>query len=151
MKEWDHDHDRDVDQVIGDFFVRRALFEELNGFDERFSVYFEKVDVCYRVRKSGWRSIYLSGAVAFHAGGGTFGQVKYKRLFYSLRSRLLYGFKHFSYFSAYVLLVVALLGKLFSRILFTFRGRNIVDLGNTLRGYCVLFLNLPKILKNFRK
>ena len=82
MKEWDHDYDRDVDQVIGAFFlVRSVLFEELKGFDERFFVYFEEVDVCYRARQAGWRSVYLATARAFHTGGGTSQQVKAARLF----------------------------------------------------------------------
>ena len=57
----------------------------------------------------------------------------------------------FPIFFACVILVVTLFFKSFSRILFTFRGGNFVDLCNTLRGYGMLFLNLPKTLKNFRK
>ena len=89
--------------------------------------------------------------VAFRADGVTFRKVKAKRLFNSLRSRLLYGFKHCSYFSAYVILVVALFVKPFSRMIFTFRGNKFVDLGNALRGYGMLSLTLPKILKKLRK
>ena len=36
-------------------------------------------------------SLYLADVQAFHAGGGTSNQVKARRLFYSLRSRLLYA------------------------------------------------------------
>src|SRR5204863_87072 len=36
MVEWDHGHDREVDQVMGAFFlVRRSVYEALSGFDER--------------------------------------------------------------------------------------------------------------------
>ena len=88
---------RDVDQVIGAFFlIRRPLFDALGGFDERFFVYFEEVDLSYRARLAGWRSAYFAGAEAFHHGGLSSGQVKAARLFYSLRSRLLYADKHFS-------------------------------------------------------
>lgn len=88
---------RDVDQVIGAFFlIRRRLFESLGGFDERFFVYFEEVDLSYRARLAGWRSAYFAGAEAFHHGGLSSGQVKAARLFYSLRGRLLYADKHFS-------------------------------------------------------
>ncbi len=46
MLEWDHGDSREVDQVMGAFFlVRRALFETLGGFDERFFVYFEEADL----------------------------------------------------------------------------------------------------------
>jgi N-acetylglucosaminyl-diphospho-decaprenol L-rhamnosyltransferase len=95
MKEWDHKETRRVDQVIGAFFlIRGHLFEQLDGFDERFFVYFEEVDLAWRARKAGWSSLYLAEARAFHKGGGTSDQVKAQRLFYSLRSRLAYFDKH---------------------------------------------------------
>jgi GT2 family glycosyltransferase len=97
MGEWDHGQSRQVDQVIGAFFlVRRDLFENLGGFDERFFVYFEEVDFSFRASLAGFSSFFLSDVHAFHAGGGTSGQVKAKRLFYSLRSRILYASKHFA-------------------------------------------------------
>lgn len=97
MLEWDHGHTRAVDQVIGAYFmVRRALFESLAGFDERFFVYFEEVDFAWRARQAGWASVYLADARAYHRGGGTSDAVKDVRLFYALRSRLRYGHKHFA-------------------------------------------------------
>jgi GT2 family glycosyltransferase len=97
MSEWDHQSSRDVDQVIGAFFLtRRNIFESLGGFDERFFVYFEEVDLSYRSRLAGFRSHYIAEAQAYHKGGGVSEQVKAHRLFYSLRSRILYARKHFS-------------------------------------------------------
>lgn len=95
MRDWAHDSSRQVDQVIGAFFlVRGALFRQLGGFDERFFVYFEEVDFAYRARQLGWTSLYLSTASAYHKGGGTSEQVRAHRLFYALRSRLQYFNKH---------------------------------------------------------
>ncbi|MFS2100299.1 glycosyltransferase family 2 protein [Variovorax sp. Varisp85] len=152
MDEWDHANDREVDHVIGAFFlVRRELFESLAGFDERFFVYLEDLDISYRARKAGWRSVYLASAQAFHAGGGTSGQIKAGRLFYALRSRLFYAFKHFSPVSAWVLAGATLFIEPVSRSVFSiFRG-GLKDLGNTLRGYGMLWRALPTILKNSRK
>ena len=88
---------RDVDQVIGAYFVmRRPLFESLGGFDERFFVYFEEVDLSLRARLAGFRSMFFAGATAYHTGGLSSDQVKAARLFYTLRGRLLYAWKHFS-------------------------------------------------------
>ena len=101
MEDWSHDQTRDVDHVIGAFyFVRRAVFEELGGFDERFFMYLEDLDFSLRARRSGWHSRYLADVHAFHAGGGASRQVKDRRLFYSLRSRLLFSAKHFGRFAA---------------------------------------------------
>ena len=101
------DTTRDVDQVIGAFFlIRRHVFEALGGFDERFFVYYEEVDLSLRARQRGHRSMYFSGAEAYHRGGLSSEQVKATRLFYSLRSRLLYAFKHFSRVGAWLAVVV---------------------------------------------
>jgi N-acetylglucosaminyl-diphospho-decaprenol L-rhamnosyltransferase len=93
---------RVVDQVIGAFFlIRRHVFEALGGFDERFFVYFEEVDLSYRAKAAGWRSMYFAGAEALHHGGLSSDQVKAARLFYTMRSRLLYADKHYSPLSAW--------------------------------------------------
>lgn len=95
MREWDHRDSRQVDQVIGAFFlIRGPLFRQLGGFDERFFVYFEEVDLARRASLAGWNSHFLADVRAFHKGGGTSDQVKAHRLFYSLRSRLAYFDKH---------------------------------------------------------
>lgn len=152
MGEWDHANDREVDQLIGAFFmIRRSIFEKLNGFDERFFVYFEEVDLSYRASQSGWRSVYLAGAQAFHAGGGTSAQVKASRLFYSLRSRLLYSFKHFSFLSAWALVGITLFIEPVSRAVFSLMRGGLEDFRNTLRGYGMLWREIPKILKYSRK
>lgn len=86
-----------VDQVIGAFFlIRREVFIRCNGFDERFFVYFEEVDLSLRAKQLGYASYFLSDVAAFHKGGGCSEQVKAARLFYSLRSRVLYAQKHYS-------------------------------------------------------
>ena len=97
MTEWDHSASREVDHVMGAFYlVRAGVFSTLGGFDESFFVYFEDLDFSLRARQAGWRSYYLADARAYHKGGGTSAAVKSTRLLYSLRSRLCYARKHFS-------------------------------------------------------
>jgi len=146
--EWDHGSTKQVDQVIGAFFlVRLELFLSLEGFDERFYVYFEEVDFSFRAHKQGWSSVFLAGAKAFHAGGGTSHQVKAHRLFYVLRSRLLYGFKHFRRWQAWILVGLTLAVEPFSRSLFALFSGGISALRDTWRGYIMLYSDIPSILK----
>jgi GT2 family glycosyltransferase len=145
MVEWDHSQLRNVDQVIGAFFlVRHELFTSLQGFDERFFVYFEEVDFSYRARRAGWCSVYLAGAQAFHAGGGTSRQVKARRLFYSLRSRLLYAFKHFSLGGAVLVLIATLLVEPFSRSGYGLLRGSGLAIKETLGAYAMLWRWLPQ-------
>ena len=147
MLDWDHSQTSTVDHVIGAFFfVRRNVFEALEGFDERYFVYLEDIDLSFLARKRGWKSMYLADAQAYHAGGGTSRQIKDTRLFYSLRSRLLYGLKYFPLWQVWVLFTVTLVIEPVSRAIFSlFRG-GMRDLGNTWRGYGKLYRDLPNIL-----
>lgn len=98
LTEFDHAHNRDVPHVIGAFYmVRRELFERLGGFDERFYVYLEDLDLSVRVGRAGYRIHFLADAHVTHTGGGTSDAIKATRITYSLHSRILYGFKHFSW------------------------------------------------------
>jgi hypothetical protein len=147
MKDWDHGHTAEVDQVMGSFFmIRRKLFEALDGFDERFFVYFEEVDLSFRARSMGYKSVYLADAQAYHAGGGTSGQVKAIRLFYSLRSRLLYGFKHFPRLKAWALVIVTMTIEPLTRLIFCAFYRDWKGMLNTLQGYRLIWRNLPRVV-----
>jgi len=146
--DWDHATTQTVDHVIGAFFlVRRALFEQLQGFDERFFVYLEDLDFSRRAHLNGWQSVYLTKAQAFHAGGGTSKQVKAARLFYSIRSRLLYGFKHFSPAAAWAVLAVTILLEPISRIVFSVARAGWRDAFYTFQGYKMLLQALPSTLR----
>ena len=145
MTEWTHESTRFVDQVIGAFFVvRQNVFEQLGGFDERFFVYFEELDFSLRSHQAGWKTVYLAEAQAFHVGGGTSNQVKARRLFYSLRSRLLYSFKHFSFIGAMAVLLVTILLEPLSRSALALARRSFTTFQETWSGYGMLWRWLPQ-------
>lgn len=144
MSEWDHITTRQVDQVMGAcFLLRRCVFEATEGFDEKFFVYFEEVDLSYRAKQLGWASAYIADARAFHAGGGTSRQVKAKRLFYVLRSRILYAFKHFNPFAAMVVLLATVFVEPLSRSVLAIGRRSWVSLKETWAAYSMLLRWLP--------
>lgn len=148
MKDWPHDKTCEVDQVMGAFFFcRRKPYESCDGFDERFFVYFEEVDVSIRSKLAGWQSWYIVEARAFHAGGGTSRQVKVNRLFYSLRSRLLYGFKHFPHWQAWLLLVFTNAIEPFTRSVWCLSRGDLVGVKHTWAAYRMLWRAMGHILR----
>jgi GT2 family glycosyltransferase len=96
MEEWNHSETRLVDHVIGAFYcVRREVFVTLGGFDERYFLYLEDLDLSHRIHEAGWRIAFLADTCAYHRGGGTSDPVRADRLYYAVQSRIRYGFKHF--------------------------------------------------------
>ncbi|MHA7816235.1 MAG: glycosyltransferase [Pseudohaliea sp.] len=62
---------KDVDYVSGAcLMVRRSLWDELGGFDERFApAYYEDADLCFAVRAAGYRVVYQPASRVFHFEG----------------------------------------------------------------------------------
>jgi N-acetylglucosaminyl-diphospho-decaprenol L-rhamnosyltransferase len=58
----------DVDWIAGMFMLFRSeTFRAVDGFDERYFLYYEDVDLCRRLRKAGWPVIYEPAASVIHA------------------------------------------------------------------------------------
>lgn len=147
LQEFDHLETRDVDHVIGAaYFIRRGLFDELGGFDERFFVYLEDLDLSLRVRRAGWRVLYFAEAQAYHKGGGVSEQVKAERLFYSLRSRIAYARKNFSKIGAMLVIGSAGGPEFVTRVARALLRRSKGEVRDTLRAYRMLYGALPTIL-----
>lgn len=64
---WAHDRTRDVDAVWGAaMLVRREVFEQTAGFDERIFMYGEDLEWCMRVRDLGWRITFAHDCRIVH-------------------------------------------------------------------------------------
>ena len=68
------------------FMIRRGAFERLGGFDTRFFMNFEDVDLSYRARLNGQRVWYASTAIVRHAGSGSLGAVSTAAVYYGQRN-----------------------------------------------------------------
>jgi GT2 family glycosyltransferase len=64
--------ERPLDYITAaSMLVRRKVFEEIGFFDERFFMYWEDVDFCFRARGAGWRLAVASGSTVKHKEGGS--------------------------------------------------------------------------------
>jgi N-acetylglucosaminyl-diphospho-decaprenol L-rhamnosyltransferase len=143
---------RTVDQVIGAFFlVRRALFEELGGFDPRYFLYFEEVDFSLRACERGALSYLLRDARVVHAENVSSNQVPDARLFHSLRSRLLFAYSHWPLWHADVMLGLTLTVELVGRLGHAGLRRSAADLAAVARAYRRLIAEAPTLVSQTRR
>ena len=73
--------------------VRRSALEELDGFDERFFMYCEDVDLCLRLQEAGYDVRYEPSVTLVHDGGGSAPRTSLLPVL--MQSRVLYAQKHF--------------------------------------------------------
>jgi N-acetylglucosaminyl-diphospho-decaprenol L-rhamnosyltransferase len=103
----------DVEQPAGAFLmVRRDVWDTLGGMDERFHpVWFEDVDLCFRLRQNGFPIRYLPSVKAFHLGGHSAGRIAWEcRQRYWYASLLKYAALHAGPFSFRLLCLAVLVG-----------------------------------------
>ncbi len=84
-----------VDHPLGAaLMVRGTTLHQVGGFDERFFMYCEEIDLCRRIRELGWGIYCVPGAEIVHLVGQSTGQFR-DRMFAALwRSRFLMYDKH---------------------------------------------------------
>ena len=74
--------------------VRRSVLDAVGLFDERYFLYFEDIDLCYRIGRAGWKLALQPGARVFHAGGASTRSRPLFSRFHYRRSQVLFYRSH---------------------------------------------------------
>lgn len=148
-----HEKSSEVECFSGAFLlIRRSLFEQLGGYDERYFVFFEDFDLAYRAYKKGYKSYFLAQEESqiYHKHKKSASGASAIRLLYTIRSRIIYGFLHFKKPSAILLLIASLTIEPMART-----GRGILrgstqEVKEVIRAYLLLVKALPDTIKIIR-
>jgi len=76
MEKWDQTIPRQVDILLGAcILLRREAFDQIGLLDEDYFIYSEEVDLCSRLKKSGWELYWVPASQVIHYGGQSTQQV----------------------------------------------------------------------------
>lgn len=93
---WPHDTIRYVDFVSGAaLMVRRRVIETTGYLDERFFIYAEETDWCFRMAKDGWKTAFVPDGTVVHYGGQSSVNMKDRQFCEFNRSSIKYFKKHY--------------------------------------------------------
>ncbi|MGO1499883.1 MAG: glycosyltransferase family 2 protein [Marinobacter sp.] len=123
---WNRKGIREVDIVSGCFLlIRRALWDELEGFREAFFMYGEDADLCLRARDAGARPLVTGEAAIIHYGGAS-ETVQADKMVRLLEAKMLLVRCHFPTARrrlALTLLALWPLSRFYAHSLFSLAGR----------------------------
>jgi len=95
MTWWDYNDVREVEAVCGCFLLaRKEAIDQVGRIDEKYYVYGEETDWCYRFKKNGWKIMFTPGAQIIHYGGQTTKRLPDKFLLQLYGAKLIFIRKH---------------------------------------------------------
>lgn len=108
MSDFKHDKLAEVDQPMGAcLFVRKDIIDKIGPFDNGYYMFFDEVDLCFRIKKAGWKIFFTPDASVMHHGGTAvkkWSPVKLSKIWTTSRNH--YFKKHYgkpAIFSLYVI------------------------------------------------
>lgn len=100
-------------------FIAKNIFNSVSGFDERFFLYLEDIDLCLRLRADNVDIWYLPSVKVQHSLGTSSSKLQLRSLYYHHLSMFKYFTKHFprSYIKNFILMVLLTTGFMLSSAL----------------------------------
>jgi len=87
---------REISSARGaSMIIRKKIFEELHGFDEKFFVSFEDVDLGWRSWIRGYKVVINPKSIVYHYGGKTHDSIKNEIAFHGLKNQLVMKITNF--------------------------------------------------------
>lgn len=87
--EGQYDDEQDIFWASGAaMIIRTNLFKKIGGFDKSFFAHMEEIDLCWRIKRAGFRIVYSPKATVYHLGGGTMPYQSSRKIFLNFRNNL---------------------------------------------------------------
>jgi len=126
------------------FVMRKDLYMKLGGFDNSYFAHQEEIDLCWRIRRAGYKLVVLPESKVYHVGGGTLNYGSSRKVFLNFRNSLSTLYKNES--------IVALLWKLPLRLVLDgvaglkfLMGGNSSSFFAVIKAHFAFYSRLPKL------
>lgn len=101
----------EIDCLTGAFmFMRAEALDEVGFLDETFFMYGEDIDLCYRIKQTGWKIVYYGESKITHLKGASSKKQKSKLIYEFYRAMYIYYKKHHADESSFIVNIVVYIG-----------------------------------------
>jgi len=152
--EEDHDQYDDEREIFwgagAALMIRRDIYLEAGGLEERFFAHMEEIDLLWRIRLMGYRILAVPSAVARHRGAVTIRTGSFRKLYLNHRNSLATLFRNYDAFNLMRNFPVRMIFDLILMIYSIFQ-RDFVRFWAVLRSECWFWVNLPYLINVRRR
>lgn len=140
MSNWDHASSSYVDHVMGSFMLlKRDIIQKIELFDKSYFMYFEDFELSKRIKDNGYKTYFLADIKIIHEGCGTSKNIKGKRLFYNINSRLIYIKKYHTRLEYIILKLLTFLIEPMSRMIQLILFGRLKEIRELFKAYKMLY------------
>lgn len=145
-----YDDDRMVFWATGAcLMIRAAAFRAAGGFDAALFAHMEEIDLCWRLRRMGWRIGYTSAARVLHVGGGALGYGSPFKTYLNFRNSLIVLTKNLRSRALWLRVLRRLVLDGFAALKFLLEGHP-AHAWQVARAHWSYFAALPRVLRQRR-
>jgi len=121
MEDWNADEPHEVEVILGAcMLLRKDVLEQVGLMDEDYFMYSEEVDLCYRMRKGGWRIYWVPQSRVVHFGGQSTRQASAEMFLRLYESKLVFFRKNYGRFIAFAYKLLLMVSSLVRLLLIPF-------------------------------
>ena len=127
-------------------FIRAQVFQKLGGFDASFFAHQEEIDLCWRIRRAGFKIMSCPQAKVYHLGGGTLTYESPQKTYLNFRNNLATMYKNLPTLKFFSLFPVRFLLDSAAAANYLLRGQT-TNAGQVFKAYGKFIANLSALRK----
>lgn len=131
-------------------FIKSAAWREAQGFDADFFAHMEEIDLCWRLKRMGYKIGYCPQSTVYHVGGGTLQTSNPKKTYLNFRNNLFMLHKNLPLVQALGIIFIRFWLDLVALIHFLLQGKG-KDAWAVSRSHQAFFINFLKNSKKRKK
>ncbi len=126
-------------------FIRANAFKALDGFDADYFAHMEEIDLCWRIKNTGKKIIYIPDSTVYHVGGGTLDYMSPFKTYLNFRNSLYTLHKNYDGFLLGVIFIRLVLDGI-AGVKFLFGGE-FKNIWSIIKSHFHYYRHIPKLNK----
>ena len=145
-----YDDEREIFWASGAcMFLRASAYSRTGGLDGDFFAHMEEIDLCWRLKRLGYKIFFCPQSTVYHVGGGTLPNDNPRKLYYNYRNSLFLLFKNINKIQIITLMIPRMLLDGISSGLYLLQGK-IPFFFSVLRAHIRFYLSLGMLINKRR-